>query len=130
MKKFIIILLATFYLGVSSGATVHLHYCMGKLMDWSMNYKKATKCGNCGMEKGDSKDCCKDQQHKLELKESLKASAIVFHFNISAVEAPLAAFIGQDKVYVDPVSTGNYPSKAPSRTPDTPVYLRNCSFRI
>ena len=35
MKKAIVSILAVLYLCSSAGATVHLHYCMGKLVNWS-----------------------------------------------------------------------------------------------
>ena len=39
MKKLLITILALVYLTVSSGATVNLHYCMGKLMSWDLSLK-------------------------------------------------------------------------------------------
>ncbi|MES3016138.1 MAG: hypothetical protein V4721_00095 [Bacteroidota bacterium] len=130
MKKFILLVLVMFYLGVSSGLTVNIHYCMGELIGWSMNDENDSGCTNCGMAKAESGKCCKDQQHKLEVKESLKASAIVFHFNMSDIEVPLAAFLGLDEVSSRTFNTYNYFSHASRRTPDSPVFLRNCSFRI
>ena len=53
MKKFITAILAVLYLGTSSGATIHMHYCMGKLADWGLGHQNSKTCGNCGMEKPD-----------------------------------------------------------------------------
>ncbi|WP_200864732.1 hypothetical protein [Arcticibacter svalbardensis] len=36
MKKFFVTLFVVFYLGVSSGATMHFHYCMGQLVDMGL----------------------------------------------------------------------------------------------
>jgi hypothetical protein len=67
MKKFIVAIIAILYLGSITGAPVHLHYCMGKIADWSFGHaEKSGECGNCGMEKSTSADngCCKDE-HKF-----------------------------------------------------------------
>ena len=66
MKKLLIAIVALLYIGSSTGATVHLHYCMGKLADWGIGHDKSENCSQCGMEKTDKKDngCCKDE-HKF-----------------------------------------------------------------
>ena len=58
MKKILVSIFAVFYLASSVGATVHLHYCMDKFIDWSL-LKGGDKCDKCGMEKDGG--CCKDE---------------------------------------------------------------------
>jgi hypothetical protein len=61
MKKLITFIVAILYLVTSTGATVHLHYCMGNLKSWGIGYDDSKFCSNCGMKKSDAtKDCCKD----------------------------------------------------------------------
>ncbi|MBK6990321.1 MAG: hypothetical protein IPH34_00115 [Chitinophagaceae bacterium] len=36
MKKFITAILAVLYISTSTGAMVHMHYCMGQLADWGL----------------------------------------------------------------------------------------------
>jgi hypothetical protein len=43
MKKILVSILAVFYLASSVGATVHLHYCMDKFINWSL-LKGGDKC--------------------------------------------------------------------------------------
>ncbi len=64
MKQFFTAILAVLYLGSSAGASVDMHYCMGKLANWSLTHKKTTICPKCGMAKtsGKTKGCCKDEQ--------------------------------------------------------------------
>lgn len=130
MKKFIIILLTTFYLGVSSGATVHFHYCMGELMNWSLTHDTASKCSNCGMEKGNSKNCCKDEHHKLELKESPKVPAIVYDFNLSALHLLPVPFMGPAELFTTSTARSIVLSESPPRAGATSAFIRNCNFRI
>jgi len=131
MKKLLITVLAVFYLGVSSGATVHFHYCMGELIEWGLSNDSsegADNCSNCGMKKGVSEDCCKDQKQELKLKEIQKAPLITYQAKI---------FVSVPVLYQEsPVKT--LPSIAPQhssvytvpRTEKTPVFLQNCNFRI
>ena len=130
MKKLVLTILAIFYLGVSSEATVHIHYCMGKLIDWSIFPDEAGNCSNCGMEKGNSKDCCKDQQHTLAVKDSTKAFKIVYNFNTLAINIPLTTFIELEEVFVNFKKENKIVSNSPPRTQATPAFIRNCTFRI
>jgi len=36
LKKTITIFLALVYFGTSTGATIHMHYCMGKMTGWGL----------------------------------------------------------------------------------------------
>src|SRR5438034_6651571 len=86
MKKLLITITALVYLTVSSGATVNLHYCMGKLMSWDLSSNSKSKCGSCGMEKSGHKGCCNDEQKTLKVDKDQKVSGSVFQFlSISSV---------------------------------------------
>jgi hypothetical protein len=71
MKKFAIAILAVLYLGTSVGAIVHLHYCMGQLVNlslWDSN-SNSSECSKCGMQKNHGpaeNGCCKDEQKVLK----------------------------------------------------------------
>ena len=130
MKKFVITILAVFYLGVSSGATVDIHYCMGQLIDWGISQDETEKCNNCGMEKGISSDCCKDQQHKLTIEESPKASAIVYYFNILGLNNPHTVYSYSRILFSDHLAEIGVYSDSPPRTRSIPAFIRNCTFRI
>ena len=49
MKKLLVTILALIYLGSSTGAMMHLHYCMGKLAETSFSKKNNATCNKCGM---------------------------------------------------------------------------------
>ncbi|MEO7766056.1 MAG: hypothetical protein ABIS01_01475, partial [Ferruginibacter sp.] len=59
MKKFIVAILALLYIITSTGAIVHLHYCMNQLADSGLVHHSSKKCPKCGMEKSEKKnnDC-------------------------------------------------------------------------
>ena len=131
MKRLLITVLAIFYLSVSSGATVHFHYCMGELIEWGLsndNSEKATDCSNCGMKKGLSEDCCKDQKQAYKLKESQKTP-------LSTLQPVIFALVPvsyPDFNQILPSTPADLipASNAPPRTLKTAVFVRNCNFRI
>lgn len=51
----------------ATGATVHLHYCMGELMSAGFIHKDEDKCSKCGMKKeARKKGCCKDEHKTIK----------------------------------------------------------------
>lgn len=131
MKKLIITVLAVFYLGVSSGATVHFHYCMGELIEWGLSNDSsegADDCSNCGMKKGVSEDCCKDQKQELKLKECQKAPLSTFKAKILVVE-PIFYHELQVKIFPSFFEQHSFINSVP-RTGKTPVFILNRNFRI
>lgn len=130
MKKFIVTFLAIFYIGASSGATVHVHYCMGKLIDWGLSDSEANDCSNCGMEKSKSEDCCKDEHHKLTLKDSPKPSPVVYEFNSPGIGIPSVVAFSYAPLAVEIVVEKQVLTESALRTQATPAFIRNCNFRI
>ncbi|NQV74602.1 MAG: hypothetical protein HQ491_00960 [Bacteroidetes bacterium] len=131
MKKLIITVLAVFYLGVSSGATVHFHYCMGELIEWGLSNDSsdgADDCSNCGMKKGVSEDCCQDQKQELKLKESQKAPLSTFKTKIFAIE-PITYHVLKIKALRSFDEQAIFVNSIP-RTGKTPVFILNRNFRI
>lgn len=130
MKRLLITLIAVFYLGVSSGATVHLHYCMGQLVDWGLVSKNPEKCGNCGMKTGTSKDCCKDEHKQLKFESAQKVSQNTFELKAQSIDLGFSPYNSETELYVRTLIE-EYPiSNAPPKTPNTPAFIRNCNFRI
>lgn len=76
MKRFLLLILSVCYLTASSGAVVHLHYCMDKLIGWGLWEKngKTDKCDKCGMSKSSKKkSCCKDKSKFVKITKDQKA---------------------------------------------------------
>ena len=133
MKKFIVSILAVLYLGSSSGATIHLHYCMGKLVEWGLWHKKSDKCSKCGMEmanKGTGKDCCKDEHKQIQIDKDQKTVENTFQLaQFSGIALDSGFIIYQDTVISS--VTEKYPkSNAPARSREQPLFLLNCIFLI
>jgi len=86
MKKVLVTILAIVYLSTSMGATIHLHYCMGKLASWGLIDHESSKCTQCGMIKKTSAskcmsakmDCCKDEHKQIKTDKDQKLSPSEF----------------------------------------------------
>ena len=132
MKKFLVAILALVYLSSSAGATLHLHYCMGKLADWGLVQNHSKTCGGCGMEKSDENDkgCCKDELQFIKNTSDQKApEATSLLLQSISVALPVSFFEIPGNQYSS--VTVDYPiSHAPPLIDDIAVYLRNCVFLI
>jgi hypothetical protein len=138
MKKVFATILAVIYLSTSMGATVHLHYCMGKLFSWSLTDKDSKNCGQCGMPKSSTnghcmafKDgCCKDKHTQVQLDKDQKATESAFAFSALTFAAlPMAASTLPGNYVVSYVT--EYPTtNAPPEPDKIPLFIRNCTFRI
>lgn len=131
MKKIIVAILSILYISTASGATVQLHYCMGKLVNWSIGHDESNTCDNCGMEKdGKGKnDCCKDEHKQIKLEKDQKVAESFQAMQLIATAVPVSSI-----VYTLPqagsVTEKNPRSNAPPLTDATSLCIRNCVFRI
>jgi hypothetical protein len=66
MKKLLVIMLMLMYGFSSTGMTLHLHYCCGKLDAIDLSPAKENHCG--AGHKMSKKSCCDDKQVSLKLK--------------------------------------------------------------
>jgi len=128
MKKILVSIVAVFYLASSVGATVHLHYCMDKLINWSLLNSDKDKCDKCGMEKDEG--CCKDENRfvKNNVDQKIAESAIQL-IQMTAVATP-TAFVYTSENYFSSLIR-EYPiSNAPPRSNGVGICILNSVFRI
>lgn len=125
MKKIIVSILAVFYLTSTIGATVHLHYCMDKLIKQSLFNAEEDKCGKCGMEKDSG--CCKDEQKLVKNNTDQKTSESTIQL---IPVAPSGSSINLSEIDHACSLAKKHPiSHAPPGS-GSEIYLRNCVFRI
>jgi hypothetical protein len=131
MKKFIVAILAVLYLGTSVGATVHLHYCMDKLANWSLWPKKGDNCNKCGMSKSEKKSsgCCKDEQKRVKVENDQKATESYHMLQLNSV-AISVAFVELPAIHLPSVTEKSPLSHGPPRSGTIARYICNCVFRI
>lgn len=129
MKKLFVILLLMMYGAASFGATVHFHYCCGKLKKVDFTPLKEASCKSGGKaHMMGSQRCCDDKQVELKIKSEQDASKIFqASFHVDAIQpvhcnyfilSPL-----QNKSLVPEVF-------APPPIASNPLFILNCVFRI
>ena len=127
MKKILVSILAVFYLASSVGATVHLHYCMDKFINWSL-LNGGDKCSECGMEKDGG--CCKDENKFVKNNIDQKVAESSFHLIQMAAVASPTAFMHTTEYYVTSITQENSFDHAPPRSNSAGIYLLNSVFRL
>lgn len=131
MKKVITAILAVIYLATSTGATLHLHYCMGELVSWSLEGKESKKCPGCGMPKKDTnaKGCCKDEQKFFKNNYDQKNTETgASPLTLFTAEVPASFCELNNPSFTDFIRI--YYGNSPPRSSALPVYILNCVFRI
>ena len=125
MKRIITAILAIIYFGASTGATIHQHYCMGKLASWGLGYDQISECGKCGMDEGTINEtgCCKDEHTFIKSEDDQKTAEIFSYFTANAGNACVPDEI--KLALSDPLSTdkGNSSTNGPPRWSGVAVYL-------
>ena len=132
MKKFLATILAIFYLATTTGATIHLHYCMDKLVALNLWHSENDQCSNCGMEKSQDSEngCCKDEQKQVKLENDHFKSVVAFQaMQFTAIALPLS-YNEILPVTFGSVTEENPRSHAPPLICGLAIYKRNCVFRI
>lgn len=132
MKKFLTVILALVYMSTSTGANIHMHYCMGKLADWGLGHNKSKTCGECGMEKSDEKDngCCKDVHKFIKNDTDQKNAEAGFQMmQLVSIALPTSSFEISDN-NIPSVTQENPISHAPPRSSGVAVYILNRTFLI
>lgn len=130
MKKFIVAIITLLYAASSSGATVHFHYCMGKLVNAGLTHDKKQKCSKCGMDKKESRNsCCKDVHKFVKVENDHQKGSFdqpVFLFN-----APCIDHSASYQSFLSDIIVSNHPANGPPLlTSGTPLFIRYCNFRI
>lgn len=131
MKKLASSILFILYLGASSGATLNLHYCMGKLDSWGFETRQDEKCGSCGMETKDKNDgCCKDEFKQIKVEETHKAAENNFECSVYSSHNIITQNNSTNELLSIPVKQHFNTIHAPPLITDIPAFLRNCCFLI
>lgn len=130
MKKFLITILAFVYLAVSSGATINVHYCMGKLKNWDLMNKQGAKCDSCGMDKTGHQGCCKDQHKTLNIEKDQKITEASFQFLNITSDGTQLRYSDLPLIYASAIVLSNPVAHAPPPLGTVPIFILNCHFRI
>ena len=132
MKKLFVAILALIYITTSTGVIIHMHYCMGKVIEWKFVSNIKNTCGNCGKVKVDGKDngCCKDKVKLVRNNADQRNAELAFQMiHFMAIEMPLS-FIEISPIDFTTVTVKNPTSHAPPMHRGVPIYMLNCLYLI
>ena len=123
MKKFVVIFFSIFYLVSTSGMSLNVHYCGGKIKHVSFITTNNEK-GCCGKKKM-SKKCCKDKVAYFKIKDNHKSNQVAKIANPSSklISAVLPSVINCTYVSSFYTTVQNY--HAPPVIYDNPLYLKH-----
>ena len=138
MKRILVTILAFLYLSTSIGATIHLHYCMGKLVSWNLIDYESKSCTTCGMFKETGgregysamKNCCKDEHKEIKTDKDQKVTSAEFQFFKLSTDATAAPMLTLPSVWVSSITIENPRANAPPLLNERPLFLLNRNFRI
>ena len=126
MKKFLAFILAIVYLTSSTGATINIHYCMGK--KYAAELFNHDRCSKCEMQNKKA-GCCKTEHQFFKVNdnhlmaEEISSPSVLFTFIYSfntafKIYACLSTQLIINSVHAPPLYNG------------ISAYISNCIYRI
>lgn len=132
MKKIFALILGILYMGASTGATFHMHYCMDKLTEVQLWHADNKTCDQCtaGHSTGCEKKCCKDQHKTVKLDKDQHATENVITFMQQATALMPVAWAGFSPEHVVSLVETFPVSNAPPRSSKVAAHILHCTFLI
>ena len=130
MKKTAALILSILYFAFSTGATIHLNYCMGQLVTKTLMHDNfpSKNCSVCGMAQNQDDGCCSEEikQLKIDNDQDLPGTGRVAGAIFSI--AP-SLWIERPAVCV-PVLSVRFAQIFIPPPKHTAIFIRNCVFLI
>lgn len=132
MKKILVALIAFLYITATTGATVHLHYCMGKKADWNLIKTNSKTCNKCGMKKTANEDngCCKDELKFIKDNSAQKITESGFNITESFIVTLPPSFIEIAHGNYQLITNSFFTSHSPPIINSVAVYILHCTYLI
>jgi len=128
MKKLFLFCFSLLFIAASSGASINIHYCRGKVSAVSLSILPTPSCG-CG-KKATKKACCKNETKLVKMQDDARQPEFVNDHSFK----PVVALPLQYLPVIVPVETNaNSHSLYVTDPPDdasVPLYLRHRVFRL
>ncbi len=126
LKRSVAIGLIMLYVGTVFGFVLNFHYCFDRLSSVKID-ASAIACTK--VLQTSKMKCCKDRHIEVKVKDAHQIGSPLFWGKLF----PLA-LINLDFTVVSPAlqnpSTERLLDRGPPLTPDIPIFLKNCTFRI
>jgi hypothetical protein len=126
--KFITTILLFVYMATSTGANVHMHFCMGKLKSLGLwTAKKKDGCDFCGMKKRNG--CCEDKRVVVKIEK--KQDVFVAPGPVTTYSLLPPGYFTNWSIPILPATPVDLSSStSPPFNSGIPLFIRNCTYRI
>ena len=123
MKKFTTIIIALLYTALTSGFTVHAHYCMGKLAELGLHasHKACNKCGKQGKCCHEESKFCKVTVQHETVKVQQSVVPVSKDLSLPVIIVPVVPVKAFSIAYNDHAPPGDGP---------LPLYIQHCTYLI
>lgn len=128
MKKVASILLILLYAATSSGASFHLHFCMGQFQGIGFAANKNQACDKCGMDRSGN-GCCKDVVKTFKASTDQSASNLNFELSLYACALPVSTIYSLREALIAKERPVLF-ATGPPEPAHLPLFLRIRNFRI
>lgn len=134
MSRFIALVLAFAVLFSNTGLAMHVHYCMGKAVGFSLIKREHQnqRCSHCGMKGNASENgCCKDEYKLIKSKDcsARKNTAYSADLFSASLPEPFYSIKAGDFASCKVNTTLLIPHRPP-KVSAVRLYVLNCVFRI
>ncbi len=129
MKKSAVMFLLALYSVTTTGAPLHLHYCMQEFAGISLWHSEDADCSYCGMHH-DKGNCCTDEHKQIKL--------TTLHYKLDATQGPAPVpvpteFLPPSSFLMETIAYTGIPhihTGAPPPAHTQPLHVMLCVFRI
>lgn len=128
MKKCIALVLSLLYLSTSSGMVINVQYCFEKIA--SVELEGFGETNWCCTNSSEKSDCCSNELKVAKADVSPAASTVDYNIGAPVYFIKLLSFYGVSSVLSSSVKLLQSSDNSPPVTADTPIYIKNCVFRI
>lgn len=132
MKRILFLLLTVAYFTSTSGATIYLHKCMGKVVEWNFQHDEKNACEKCGMSKTEktSNDCCTVQAKVLKVQSDFQLPSSFVKNILSPVMAFPILFERLNPINTVASNAVNFTINHQLRSQSVEYCVLYCSFLI
>lgn len=109
---------------------MHFHYCMGTLIELGLVSEQSKECSKCGMEADKSDKCCKKESKQVKVDDAQRLNDNPYQFKAFTADLLLNRCPLAPELYTSSITEEKPLANAPPIKDNTPVFIRNCSFRI
>jgi hypothetical protein len=126
VKRIAVTILALVYLSTSAGASLDIHYCMGKMVSAHLAFSPKQYCSKCGMKIAGG--CCKDEFRSLKITDSHQpVFALQHQISERSISRPESIF--QVRFFNTGNTVFSKNNSPPNRYPGS-LHTLLCVFRI